>query len=471
MSAITQRPRIRKTAALAVAGIALLFFLPALGTGVIQREQELRVALTARSMAEGGSWLTPEYLGQLRIRKPPLMYWAVAVAYKVGGATDSARLARLPSALAGVGLALLVYYIARGFWGQKRGLLAGILCATSVIILRQARLAETDVMLTLWVTLAVWSGYRALFTASDSRWMIASGLAAGLGFMTKGPAALALPMLAWLSGAIFCARARPMQRRAATRLLLWLALALLVSAPWYLYLLARAGSLVQLRQELSATFGDTTRHAGPWYYYFYSFFQAFAPWCLLLPTALIAAWRKARGATALCFTLGWFISSFATLSLTSSKQIHYTTLLVPAASMLVAWHLGFFFTRPSRRVRWSVAALALFWVLVISTAYFVTPQREPKQAILDALSQCQAEVHAATRVALVGPHRATVEFHAGRPIMDMDSLREAWRRTRAGDLIVVNNADRDMPDLPGASTMLGEADVRGLRCVIWQRTE
>ena len=57
-------------------------FLPGLGRGLVTRQQELRVLLAARTMAEGGSWLIPQFMGEERLRKPPLMYWLVATAFK-----------------------------------------------------------------------------------------------------------------------------------------------------------------------------------------------------------------------------------------------------------------------------------------------------------------------------------------------------------------------------------------------------
>jgi 4-amino-4-deoxy-L-arabinose transferase-like glycosyltransferase len=60
---------------LALSAVAVL---PYLSRPVLARHKELRVALTARHMVESGDWITPESLDHLRLRKPPLMYWAMA---------------------------------------------------------------------------------------------------------------------------------------------------------------------------------------------------------------------------------------------------------------------------------------------------------------------------------------------------------------------------------------------------------
>ena len=50
--------------------------------------------------------------------------------------------------------------------------------------------------------------------------------------------------------------------------------------------------------------------------------------------------RKQRGVR---FAMAWFATSFLTLSLTPSKQIHYAVLLVAPAALLIGWFVGFGF--------------------------------------------------------------------------------------------------------------------------------
>lgn len=472
METPSQPARLDRYAALFALCVSLLFFLPALGNSAIQREQELRVALTARDMAEGGSWLEPHYLGQLRLRKPPLMYWFVATAYRAGGATDSAWLARLPSALSGAALGLLVFLIARKFFGKRRALIASIICSTSLIILRQARLAETDVLLAFWVTLAAWSGYRAIFAGGRWRWSLLAGLASGLGFMTKGPAAFVLPGFAW-SAFIIARRkqtGKPLRfTPTAANLAIWAILALLVAAPWYAYLVIRAGSLAQLQQELSATFGDATQHPDHWYYYGYTIFQALAPWSLLIPFSIPALWKGARKNNALRFTIGWFATTFLALTFTSSKQIHYTTLLAPSASILIGWYLGLLYRRRRIFARLALPALFIFWLLTMLTAARIVPASKPKQVIMDTTIQYQTRIKTAQHVFLIGGNRASWEFHSGRPIIELASVEDAAKRAHPNDLIIFNGKTDSPPSAPNDTTALVSTVRYGFHCAIWQK--
>src|SRR5678815_1710535 len=58
--------------------------------GPIERAQEARVLETAREMVGAGwkNWLVPHRNGQVRLRKPPLAYWAAAASFQIFGVHD-----------------------------------------------------------------------------------------------------------------------------------------------------------------------------------------------------------------------------------------------------------------------------------------------------------------------------------------------------------------------------------------------
>jgi 4-amino-4-deoxy-L-arabinose transferase-like glycosyltransferase len=107
-----------------------LVLLPGLGRRCLQRERETRIALTARDMADGGSWLVPEYRGQLRLKKPPLPYWLVAGLYKLGAPVNSAFWARLPTAILAMGLVLATYFAGAAMVGWRAAYLGALAMIT-----------------------------------------------------------------------------------------------------------------------------------------------------------------------------------------------------------------------------------------------------------------------------------------------------------------------------------------------------
>ncbi|MBI4263632.1 MAG: glycosyltransferase family 39 protein [Acidobacteria bacterium] len=164
--------------------LALLTFFLGLGRQAITDSDEAFYAEAAREMVESGDWLTPHFNYEDRWQKPILYYWLTAAAYLVVGPTEWA--ARLWSALAGLGLTLLTWRAARRLTRRDEAAwLAGAIVATCYGCFAMARLALPDLPLAFCITLGVW--------AALERWWLVAGLAAGLGFLLKGPVALAVP--------------------------------------------------------------------------------------------------------------------------------------------------------------------------------------------------------------------------------------------------------------------------------------
>ena len=71
-------------------------------------------AQIARNMLTSGDWVTARLDGVPYLEKAPLIYWVIAVSYKVFGVHDWA--ARIPVALSAIALALAD----RGVWRSGR---------------------------------------------------------------------------------------------------------------------------------------------------------------------------------------------------------------------------------------------------------------------------------------------------------------------------------------------------------------
>ena len=147
--------------------VCALTFLAGLGRPAITDSDEGFYAESAREMVESGDWLTPHFNYVDRFEKPILYYWLAAGAYVVLGVGEAA--ARLPSALAGLGLSLLTFFIGRRVFDTTTGFLAGLVMATSFGHVAMARQALPDLLLALFVTLATWSAIAAWLDPPASR--------------------------------------------------------------------------------------------------------------------------------------------------------------------------------------------------------------------------------------------------------------------------------------------------------------
>ncbi len=160
---------------------------------------EGRYAQIPKEMLDRGEWVVPTLQGEPYLDKPPLMYWLVKISYTLFGVSEAS--ARLVPALCVHFTILAVYLVGRRSLGERSAFWAAMMLTVAPGYLAVARLLLLDGLLTLCVTLSVLSGFEAVRTGRLKRgWWIASAVASGLGFLTKGPIAEVLlfpPLLAF----------------------------------------------------------------------------------------------------------------------------------------------------------------------------------------------------------------------------------------------------------------------------------
>jgi 4-amino-4-deoxy-L-arabinose transferase-like glycosyltransferase len=257
---------------------------------------EGRNAEVAREMLESGDLVTPRLNGARYLDKPPAYFWAVAASFRLLGVGELS--ARLPSALFALsGIALLAWF-ARRHLGPRAGWLAGAALALTPLYLVFARTVIFDMMLTVCMAVSGLAAFEAM--EGDGRGGRLAGAlffaAAGLGTITKGPVALAAPLL--VAAAWAGARRRPAllgRLRFAQGALIFAAIVLpwlwLVSArnPGYLHYALVGENL----QRMTSNRFDTAR---PFYFYWKILLPGLFPWIVFcLAAAARRAWALARG--------------------------------------------------------------------------------------------------------------------------------------------------------------------------------
>ncbi|WP_165071442.1 ArnT family glycosyltransferase [Paludisphaera rhizosphaerae] len=171
---------------LAVAGLALLAVGPGLGWSRLSYHEAF-VAQGGSEILASGSWSNPTIAGRPWLEKPPLPFWAAAAMGRLMGEVSPIA-ARIPSALAAIALALGVAFAARKRFGDRVGLLAGAVQATTVWAVMRGRLAEADILLAAmfaW-TMAAFDRVRDDDEPNSRGWRWAFFLLLGLMSLVKG---------------------------------------------------------------------------------------------------------------------------------------------------------------------------------------------------------------------------------------------------------------------------------------------
>ena len=324
---------------------ALLY--PTLGFHLLEPD-EGRYAQIPREMLAAGEWVVPTLQGEPYLDKPPLMYWLVALSYRTFGVSPAA--ARLVPAVC-VHLAVLaVYLLGRRSVGHRAALWAALLLSVAPGFVSVARLLVLDGLLVLCVTLSVLCGFEALRSGRMRwGWWLASALASGLGFLTKGPVSevlLFVPL--WVYGYLASGPARPKLHH----YLAFFAVVAAVNVPWYVAIYSREPVFLRyfFWEHNVLRFLQPFDHLQPVWYYAPILLGGLLPGALLLIPylrQLVAGGDGARPSAAAGFWLlagGWCVFFF---SCSGSKLPTY---ILPAYPFLCL-ALGEFVSR----TRWDAA--------------------------------------------------------------------------------------------------------------------
>ncbi|MBV9088241.1 MAG: glycosyltransferase family 39 protein, partial [Acidobacteriaceae bacterium] len=153
-------------------------------------------AQIARNMLVSGDWVTARLDGIAYLEKPPLVYWAMAVSYRIFGVKDWA--ARIPGALSAIALSWVT--AAFGLWafGRRAGFYAGLAMATCVGLFLFTRIQLPDVMLTLAIALAMWALLRVLDEEElhPGAWAAVFAASLGAGLLLKSLIGVVFPVAA-----------------------------------------------------------------------------------------------------------------------------------------------------------------------------------------------------------------------------------------------------------------------------------
>ncbi len=332
-------------------------------------------AQIARNMLQSGDWVTARLDGVAYLEKSPLKYWAMAASFRVFGVHDWA--ARIPLALAAVGLCWLTARFGAWAFGPRAGLYSGLALATSVGLFLFTRILIPDAMLTLAIAAALWSLLRAT-DENEPRpriWALLMWASMGTGLLLKGLIAALIPMAAGLLYLFFTGQLLRRGTWARLRPISGVLALLAIAAPWHI--LATLRNPPYLDFTMHSERGSY--HGFFWFYfinehvlrflnlryprdyntvprvYFWFFHLLWLfPWSFYLPATLKLNYRKPDRASrtrlmAVCW--GGFVLAFFTFSTT---QEYYSMPAYPALALL----LGSAIAAGGRLLKYGTRAIA-----------------------------------------------------------------------------------------------------------------
>lgn len=368
-----------------VALLAAALFLPGLGVRDLWNPDEARYAEVAREMAATGGWAVPQLNGEIYTHKPPLFFWAVAASGFVTGGLSEAD-ARIPSALGALGAVVLVFLLGHRLFGRRAAWLSALAFGTCFQVFYQARFGQIDMLLTFWVTLAVWCWVESEAQRSALH-LWSFYVVTGWATLTKGPVGLLPPLLAVLAFLLWTRDRDAWKRLKVGRgLLVWAA----VVAAWLIPAGLEAGApyLEQIVYKQNVTrYANPWHHFRPWYYYLTVIPGSFFPWSFFLPAGAWVAWRR-RDHRGFRLVLCWIAVTVLFFSISPAKRSVYVLTCFPALGLWIGATLDRAletWPRFRRAVTWPFGLLAAVALAVAAALPFVAPDRWGRElAILAA---------------------------------------------------------------------------------------
>ncbi len=361
-------------------------------------------AQIARTMLTSGDWVTARLDGVVYMEKAPLIYWMMAVCYKIFGVHDWS--ARIPVVLSSIGLAWITAAFGMWAFGRRAGFYAGLCISTCVGLFLFTRIQIPDVMVAAAMALSMWSFLRAIDDdeARPRMWAFVFAATLGTSLLLKSLIGVVFPVAACV---VYLAVTRQFGVWKRLQPLSGIAVVIAIAAPWHI--------LATLRNP---PYLDLTLHSAPgeyhgflWFFvmneqvlrflnlryprdyntvprvWFWLFHLVWLfPWSVYLPAVARLSFRPVDRAgktrlLALCWT--GFVLVFFTFSTT---QEYYSMPCYPALALLLASAMA----AGGTWIKWGTRALSVILAcgaIAAGALFFMTRGLATPGDISSALSQ------------------------------------------------------------------------------------
>jgi 4-amino-4-deoxy-L-arabinose transferase-like glycosyltransferase len=316
------------------------------------RADESRYAEISREMVASGDWVTPRLNGYKYFEKPPLQYWATALAFVAFGLDEWT--ARLWTALTGFLALLFTWYVGNRLRGPPVGLLSAAVLASAQLFLGLGHFNTLDMGVAAFLSIAVFAFVLAQMDATSAAarrgWMLAAWAAAALATLSKGLIGPALPAAALV---IYVLIERDWRLLARLHLASGALLFLAITVPWFV-LVSRANPefahFFFIHEHLERFLTKVHGRYQPVWYFVPILLGGLVPWTVTFFPALARGARDDRAARfkPLRFLVVWAATVFVFFSVSSSKLPSYILPIFPALAILVGAAL------PTLGRRWTV---------------------------------------------------------------------------------------------------------------------
>jgi len=323
---------------------AILLLVAPVRLGDLAGYDDAVYAHIAKAIVRSGDWVNIQSNGFPALEHPPGFVWMQAALFTVFGFSDF--LARLPSAVCGVGTVVLVFWLARRLLHEQAAVLAMLVMLATPYFIKYTSHGMTDVPFTFLFTAAICAWVKA---EEDARWYVAVSVVTAYALLTRGIVGLAVPATLLLA------------RRSGWKAGVAIAVAFLPLLAWYGHQWNVYGNFfweVQsnfLSNKINGDVEGMRRFTGV-FEYAWMLVQSYWPW---FPFLIGGLWLRDKRLSLLVI---WCAVMYAACSVGGSRVLRYLLPAYPAFSIFAA--VGLMKWVPERYLRIGVKWLAPTAVIV-----------------------------------------------------------------------------------------------------------
>jgi 4-amino-4-deoxy-L-arabinose transferase-like glycosyltransferase len=319
-------------------------------------------ATISKTLAGGGSWLTPIYNFRHFFDHPPLVFWVNALLFQLLGSEEWA--AKLFSGFCGLGAVLLVNHIGRRYGNSYIGFYAALSMLLSYDFIKYLNKCRLDMPLVLFYACGLYSFLRGL--EGERKGFYLCGVFAGLAFFTKGIVAVGIFLTAFLL-LVDLKRLSFLKKKE-----IWLAVIISLAIPG-LWIAAqyRANGVEffekYFMEQVQRSILGRTRPYGPFYYAAH-LLTVYWPWLPFLFHGIVISIREEKKHPLWRMALLWCGVVFFAFSLARFKIHYYLLPMFPAMALLVGRSLDQVFSMETKlagfKITCAAGVLAAFFLAV-----------------------------------------------------------------------------------------------------------
>lgn len=359
---INKHPEIFCLSLLAIACLLFLFY--GLGLYPLIDVDETRYAVMSRDLISF-DWNSLMLNGVPFLEKPPLYFWLVGASIKLFGKFTPLAV-RFPIAVLSTFIVFFTYYLGKRIISRKFGMISALILLSSVFFLIFAHIAIIDMVLTVFMTSALYCAFLTHFCEEKNKkyywWGFYTFM--GAGFLAKGLLALAIPVTIVLIYNFITKKLKDLFK--PINLIPGIIIFLAIITPWHLMMYKEYGFQFIKEYFLIHHFGrfmgsEYIGRERPLLYFVPIFLLGFLPWTFTFVAfvcdgfkKLIIKFKTTEGTTKekilalfesktneqklLLFSSICFAVIFALFSTASTKLPTYILPAFPAASILTGYY-------------------------------------------------------------------------------------------------------------------------------------